>query len=86
MLNSTGLKTFDRAGWIGHGRKIRVGRRLQPALDLAGADLGDVGGVDRIGAVGGARVAGRKPTEARPKWPLPRRLRCALPLIPMAKC
>ena len=55
------LERVDHAGRIGHGRKIGVGRGRQPALDLARSGFGNVGGIDRIGAVGRPRLSGRKP-------------------------
>src|SRR5947209_2305844 len=51
---------IHHAGWVGDQREIRVGGRRYPAFQLAGARLGDVGGIYRIGAVGGARMVGHR--------------------------
>ena len=56
-----GLERIDHAGWIGDRRKIGVGCRRQPALDLARAGLANIGRIDRIGAIRRPRLSGRKP-------------------------
>jgi hypothetical protein len=78
-LNSTGLNGSTTQEGLATAEN-RCWSRRNPAFDLAGADLGDVGGIDRIGVVGGARIE-REPSNA-PRAANRGEL-CALQPIPM---